>query len=220
MSRKAIIIAGGWEGHEPIKVAELFKEMLEKHNFRVEISQTLESYSDADNLKKYDLIVPCWTMAQLPDGYEKNISEALSNGTGMAGCHGGMCDSFRSNTEWQFMTGAQWVSHPGGIFEYKVNIKKSSSSPVIQGAEDFVIKSEQYYLHIDPAVEVLATTKFEVTSEPHSANGAVDMPVIFTKKWGKGRIFYFSIGHTAKDFENESAKKLMENGMLWAAGII
>jgi type 1 glutamine amidotransferase len=132
-------------------------------------------------------------------------------------CHGGMCDAFRNCVQWQFMTGGNWVSHPGGDgVEYMINIKKGSS-PIVEGIEDFPVKSEQYYLHVDPAVEVLATTRFPIVDGPHATNGQVDVPQIWTKRWGAGRVFYNALGHHADIFEIEPALEIMRRGFLWAA---
>ncbi|MFE5324319.1 ThuA domain-containing protein [Paenibacillus sp. NPDC056579] len=215
--KKALIVQGGWQGHEPKEVAALFRGILEEEGFEVEVSDTLEAFADGEKLRALDLIVPVWTMGEITKELVKNVSEAVQSGVGLAGCHGGMCDSFRNNVDWQFMTGGQWVAHPGndGV-EYAVNIKHSSS-PLVEGIEDFTVKSEQYYLHIDPAVEVLATTRFPVVSGPHSLNKAVDMPVVWTKRWGVGRVYYCSLGHHADIVDMPQVKELMRRGFLWTA---
>lgn len=217
MKKKALIVYGGWDGHEPKEVANIFRGILEKENFDVEMSDTLDVYADVKKLKGLDLIVPHWTMGEIEQEYVNNISEAVMSGVGLAGCHGGMCDSFRKNVDWQFMTGGNWVAHPGndGV-EYTVNIKYSSSS-VLAGIEDFKVLSEQYYLHVDPAVEVLATTRFPIAEGPHSLNKAVDMPVVWTKRWGLGRVFYSSLGHVANIVAMPEVSKIMQNGFLWSA---
>lgn len=215
--KKALIVWGGWEGHEPQQVAEIFEEMLTKGQFHVEVANTLDAFADGEKLKELDLIVPVWTMGEIPQEYVQNVSIAVQGGTGLAGCHGGMCDSFRNNVDWQFMTGGQWVAHPGNDdVKYAVEIKQSSS-PIVQGIEDFTVVSEQYYLHVDPAVEVLATTRFPVADGPHRFNKAVDMPVVWTKRWGHGRVYYNSLGHKASIFEMPSVKELMARGLIWAA---
>ena len=157
-------------------------------------------------------------MSSLSREYENNISYAISRGVGLAGCHGGMCDAFRASTVWQFITGGQWVSHPGGDgITYTVNIRHGSS-PIVEGIDDFEVVSEHYYLHIDPSIEVLATTRFPLVNFYHAANKPVDMPVAWTKYWGLGRVFYCSLGHHDDVFDNSpSASVLMERGMLWAA---
>jgi len=136
----------------------------------------------------------------------------------LAGCHGGLCDACRASTEWQFITGGQWVSHPGGDgITYTVNIRHGSS-PIVEGIDDFEVVSEHYYLHIDPSIEVLATTRFPLVNYYYAANKPVDMPVAWTKYWGLGRVFYCSLGHHDDVFDNApSASALMERGMLWAA---
>ena len=216
--RKALIVWGGWDGHEPKQVGEIFHKVLVEEGFEVEVSDTLESFSDKEKLMELSLIVPLWTMGEIDGGYVKNVCDAVESGVGIAGCHGGMCDSFRNNTNWQFLTGAQWIEHPGndGV-EYVVNIKKNSSSPIVSGMDDFTVKSEQYYIHYDPVVDVLATTRFPLVDGPHASNGVVDVPVVFTKLWGKGRVFYNSLGHVANVFDVPEALQLMRNGLVWAA---
>ncbi|AFC27913.1 hypothetical protein PM3016_974 [Paenibacillus mucilaginosus 3016] len=214
---KALIVWGGWLGHQPEEVAGVFRRVLEQEGYEVEVSDTLEAFADAEKLKGLDLIIPCWTMGEISQELVKNVSAAVQSGVGLAGCHGGMCDSFRTNVDWQFMTGGQWVAHPGndGV-EYTVNIKNSSST-LLEDMEDFSVKTEQYYLHVDPAVEVLATTRFPVVPGPHSPNGAVDMPVVWTKRWGAGRVFYNALGHQADIVELPQVTEIMRRGFLWAA---
>lgn len=217
MKNKALIVQGGWDGHEPEQVARIYKDLLVAENFDVEISDTLDAYADAEKLKALHLIVPHWTMGDIDPQYVRNVSEAVISGVGLAGSHGGMCDSFRKNVDWQFMTGGNWVAHPGndGV-EYTVNVKHSSS-PILEGLDDFKVVSEQYYLHVDPAVEVLATTRFPVADGPHVLNKAVDMPVVWTKRWGVGRVFYNSLGHVADIMAMPEVSFIMKKGFLWAA---
>ncbi len=215
--KKALIVQGGWAGHEPVLVSEIFQRTLSECGFEVEISDTLDVFLDIEKLKSLHLIIPVWTMGKLTKEQVRPVSDAVASGVGIAGCHGGMCDAFRENVEWQFMTGGQWVSHPGsdGV-EYVVNIKKTSG-PIVEGISDFNVKSEQYYVHVDPAIEVLATTRFPVVNWYHSSNGLVDVPVVWTKRWGHGRVFYNSLGHHADVFDIPEALEIMKRGFLWAA---
>ncbi|OPA81196.1 hypothetical protein BVG16_02385 [Paenibacillus selenitireducens] len=217
LPKKALIVWGGWLGHEPQEVAEIFRKLLTEEGFDVEVSNTLEAFADGDQLKGLDLIVPVWTMGEISQALVDNVSAAVQSGVGIAGCHGGMCDSFRNNVDWQFMTGGQWVAHPGndGV-EYTVHIK-NCSSPLVEGIQDFQVSSEQYYMHVDPAVEVLATTRFPQAAGPHSLNRAVDMPVVWTKRWGVGRVFYNSLGHHADIVDQAEVKEIMRRGFLWAS---
>ena len=216
--KKVLIFRGGWDGHEPVLVSERFASLLRSEGYEVDIFDSQECLADFDKLMEYSLIIPCWTMGTIDGAYTKNISKAVANGVGLAGCHGGMCDAFRQDVQWQFMTGGQWVSHPGGDgVKYTVNICKGSS-PVVEGLSDFEVVSEHYYLHIDPAVEILATTRFPIVNYYHAANKPVDMPVAWTKFWGAGRVFYCSLGHHDDVFDKSpEAQTLMKRGMLWAA---
>lgn len=212
--KKALIVYGGWEGHEPEKTAFIFSEELSKQGFAVELSKTLDSFLDVEKLKSLDLIVPNWTMGQLTPEQESGITKAVASGVGVGGFHGGMGDAFRGQTEYQFMVGGQWVAHPDNIKDYVVNITKRED-PLVKGIKDFPVHSEQYFMHIDPSNEVLATTTFESKSAPW-INGTV-MPVVWKRKYGAGRVFYSSIGHQAKDFDIPEVREITKRGLLWAA---
>lgn len=219
-TRSALIVWGGWDGHEPEKVADLFATLLRGEEFDVEVSDTLDSFLDGERLKSLHLIVPVWTMGQISAEQCGGVLAAVESGVGLAGCHGGMCDSFRESTDWQFMTGGQWVAHPGndGV-EYLVEIRRDVLHPITEGIGDFTVKSEQYYMHVDPAVQVLATTTFPTPGAdgPHSPNGSVLMPVIWTKRWGEGRVFYTSLGHQRDVLERAPVPELLRRGLLWSA---
>jgi type 1 glutamine amidotransferase len=215
MSKKVFITWGGWDGHEPEQTAKLFGNLLTAVGFEVEISNSLEPLADKSKMASCALIVPVWTMSKISKEQAEGLLEAVRNGTGIGGWHGGMCDAFRENTEYQWMTGGQWVAHPGNIIEYEVNIV-DHNDPITRGLKDFKICSEQYYMHTDPGNKVLATTKF--TGE-HAAwiDGTV-MPVVWKRQYGKGRVFYSALGHVAADFTNcQEAREIVLRGLMWAA---
>ena len=213
-TKKALFVWGGWEGHEPKQCVDIFAPWLEKQGFEVEISDTLDSYLDVEKLKSLDLIVQVFTMASITGEQERGLLEAVKSGVGLAGWHGGLADSFRSNTEYQFMVGGQWVAHPGGVIDYEVHIT-DHNDPITAGLSDFAMHSEQYYMHVDPINEVLATTTFSGEHAPW-IEGVV-MPVVWKKLYGKGRVFYTSLGHVAKDFDVPQVRTIVQRGMLWAA---
>lgn len=218
MSAKALITWGGWDGHEPDKVAAIFRDILASSGMDVTVADSLACFDDAGDLRTYDLIVPVWTMSELSKEAAVNVSEAVSRGTGLAGCHGGMCDAFRANVLWQFMTGANWVAHPGGDgINYTVQITDPEHE-LVSGIGDFEVSSEQYYLHVDPANHVLATTRFPTVTWYHSPNGTVDMPVAWTRRWGLGRVYYNALGHKANVIAEGPAHEMLRRGLLWAAG--
>ncbi|MFO7725480.1 MAG: ThuA domain-containing protein [Oceanipulchritudo sp.] len=215
--KKAFVFNGGWEGHAPAETADLFARWLRAESFDVTVEDSLAALENPERLKGMDLIVPIWTMGSISKEQCQAVSDAVQAGTGLAGCHGGMCDAFRENVDWQFMTGGNWVSHPGNDHTpYTINIC-NSSSPIVRDIPDFEVSSEQYYLHVDPAVEVLATTRFPVADGPHVHNRRVDMPQVWTKRWGKGRVFYNALGHQPDIWDIPEAAILMRRGLLWAA---
>ena len=211
--KRALIVAGGWEGHEPRQCAELFAGVLGGEGFDVAVSDALDAYLDP-GLREFDLIVPVWTQSEIGAEQLRGLLDAVAAGTGIAGWHGGMADSFRNSTEYQFMVGGQWVAHPGNIIDYTVQIT-NHDDPITAGIDDFAMHSEQYYLHVDPSNEVLATTTFGGAYVPW-VEGCV-MPVVWKRRWGQGRVFYCSLGHVAADFDVPEARELVRRGMRWAA---
>lgn len=203
---QALIVQGGWVGHQPVEMADLLASALREYHVQVTISDTLDAFKDPA-LDKLDLIVPIWTMGTIAPEQLKPLLAAVQSGVGLAGVHGGMADAFRNDTEYQYMVGGQWVAHPGGDgITYTVHIE-DSSDPIVSGMTDFSVTSEQYYMHIDPAIKVLATTRF----------GEVVMPVTWTKYYGKGRVFYCSLGHQVNIVSPAHVLGMVTRGMLWAA---
>lgn len=211
--KKALIVWGGWEGHTPEQSANIVKDMLESHGFNVTLDTTSEAFADP-NLGEFDLIVPAITMSTIEKEELKNLLDTIRNGTGFAGFHGLMCDSFRNEPDYQFMTGGQWVAHPGDIIDYSVQITRPDD-PIVRGISEFAYQSEQYYMHFDPLNEVLATTTFKNTAFDE-ING-VEMPVVWKRRYGAGRVFYSALGHVADEFKVEQMKTIFERGALWAA---
>jgi type 1 glutamine amidotransferase len=215
MHKQALIVWGGWEGHSPAQMAECFRQLLAAEGFSVQVTNEYSIFSDANGLKAFDLIVPCITMERIADEWVDNVAEAVADGTGLAGCHGGMGDTFRENTTWQMMVGGQFVGHPGNIIAYPVHIKNGSSK-LVEGLNDFTVRSEQYYMHVDPSNEVLATTPFPTVDGPHAVNGPFEMPVAWIRKWGKGRIYYNALGHEPADLTG-TPLEMIRRGVLWAS---
>jgi len=210
------MVWGGWDGHQPKQCADVFAPFLQQQGFDVQISDSLDTYLDAPLMGSLSLVVPVWTMGAITGEQMRGLLDAVKAGVGIAGWHGGMGDSFRNSTEYQFMVGGQWVAHPGNIIDYTVNII-DHDDPVTSGIADFRVHSEQYYMHTDPGNEVLATTTFSgVEGDVPWVAGTV-MPVVWKRMWGKGRVFFSSLGHVATDFEVPETREIMQRGLLWAA---
>ena len=212
--KKILYVYGGWDGHEPKQSVDIFVPWLKSEGAEVIVSDNLDKYADKELMQSLDLIVQIVTMAKITQEQEKGLLEAIKNGCGFAGWHGGIGDSFRENTEYQFMVGGQWVAHPGGVIDYSVKITDHKDE-VTRGLKDFGMHSEQYYVHVDPNVKVLATTTF--TGEHASWIDGCVVPVVWKKYYGNGRIFYSSLGHVMNDFKVPQALEIQKRGIRWAA---
>lgn len=211
--RRALIVWGGWEGHEPRQGAAVVKDMLEAAGFDVRVENSTAAFAEP-GLADLSLIVPIVTMSTIEKDELANLEAAVRGGVGLAGYHGGMGDSFRNAPLYQFMVGGQWVAHPGDIIDYRVDVTRPDD-PLMAGIDSFDYRSEQYYMHVDPANEVLATTTFSGAHAPW-IDGVV-MPVVWKKRYGAGRVFYSAFGHVASEFSVLAMRTIFERGLLWAA---
>ena len=212
--REALIVWGGWSGHEPEQCAAVISEMLEAEGFKTYVENATEAFADP-GIAEMSLIVPIVTMSKIEKEEVDNLTRAVRGGVGLAGYHGGMGDAFRDSVDYQFMVGGQWVAHPGNIIDYEVEVTRSED-PIMAGLPArFPYRSEQYYMHVDPSNEVLATTRF---SGDHAdwIDGVV-MPVAWKRRHGAGRVFYSSLGHVASEFAVPEMRSILRRGMLWAA---
>ena len=212
--RKALIAWGGWEGHEPEAGAGRVGAILAEEGFAVTTVNGTAAFGEP-GLAEFSLIVPILTMSQIGKAELANLLAAVRGGVGLGGYHGGMADAFRNEPDYQFMVGGQWVAHPGNIIDYRVDVTRPDD-PVMAGiATSFPYRSEQYYLHVDPRVEVLATTTFSGEHAEWIAGAVV--PQVWKTRYGKGRVFFSALGHVASEFDVAEMAGILRRGLVWAA---
>jgi type 1 glutamine amidotransferase len=212
--KKVLFVYGGWPGHEPVECRDLFVPWMESLGWKVTVSDSQDVYADKDLMGSLDLVVQTWTMGTIERENLQGLLEAVRGGVGLAGWHGGLGDAYRQETEYQFMVGGQWVAHPGNEIDHTVEII-DHEDPITAGLSNFAVHTEQYYMHVDPNNTVLATTTFGAEHAPW-IEGAT-MPVVWKKVYGKGRVFYSSLGHVAAVFDTPEALTIMQRGILWAS---
>ena len=211
--KSALIVYGGWGGHDPEECAAIYRRWLHEDGFSVRMATETSAFADP-SIAELSLIVPIFTMSKIEKAEVENLVKAVEGGVGLAGHHGGMSDAFREAVDYQFMVGGQWVAHPGNIIDYTVDVTKPED-PIMEGIKSFPYTSEQYYMHVDPSNEVLATTTFK--GEHASWIDGVVMPVVWKRRHGAGKVFHSTLGHQAKEFENLEMATIMRRGMNWAA---
>ena len=211
--KNVLIVYGGWNGHQPEVFAKKIASWLENQRANVTLSESTASYVEKELMQSLDLVIQHITMSKMSNRESRGLRDAIARGVGLAGCHGGLGDSFRNDTEYQYIVGGQFVKHPGGQTDYKVTIS-NTSDPVTAGINDFNLKTEQYYMHFDPNIEILATTSF--SGEHDAWIDGVEMPVVWKKNYGKGRVFYSALGHSEDIFDVPEVWNLMIRGIEWA----
>jgi len=227
--RRALVVRGGWDGHMPVETTDLFIPFLEAHDFAVRVEEGTAVYTDAGYLATVDLIVQINTMNTIEPEELAGLTAAVVNGTGMAGWHGGIADSYRNSADYLHMIGGQFAHHAGkhpdervgdgsdNFIPYTVHMTElGRQHPITAGIDDFDLVTEQYWVLSDEYNDVLATTTQE--ARPWDAwNRPVTSPAIWTRHWGKGRIFVSAPGHGLDVVENPNVRTIIERGLLWAA---
>jgi len=214
MTPSALIVYGGYAGHEPEKTTGLVAGMLGALGFETVQAPELAPLADADYLAGFDLIVLNWSVDTVTDEQVAGLAAAVERGTGFAGWHGGQGVTLEGSGSLMFLAGGRFVAHPGGKVRYTVQMA-DREHPITAGLDDFSLHSEQYYMLVDPSNQVLATTTFGGEHLPWIA-GTV-MPVTWVRRWGAGRIAYCALGHDAAEFEIPQVREMVLRGLLWAA---
>ncbi|MGO4536640.1 ThuA domain-containing protein [Leifsonia sp. 2MCAF36] len=229
MSKHALVVRGGWDGHMPVETTDSFIPFLRDNDFDVRVEEGTAVYADEAYLEGVDLVVQVNTMSSIEDAEFRGLQRAVLNGTGMAGWHGGIADSYRNNADYLHMIGGQFAHHAGkdpaervgdqsdNYIPYTVHITEyGKSHPITAGIDDFDLVTEQYWVLSDEYNDVLATTTQSV--RPWDAwNRPVTSPAIWTRQWGEGRIFVSAPGHRLEIVESEPVRTIIERGLLWAA---
>jgi uncharacterized protein len=224
MSRSALVVRGGWDGHAPEACTDLFLPALDEAGFTVTLSDDLDVYLDAESLARTDLIVQCWSQGRLTGPQSEGLVTAVRAGTGFAGWHGGVVGTFTDSTEYLRMVGGLFLHHPEQHLDYRVRIAEAHRGhPIVAGLDDFSVHTEQYWMLTDAHNTVLAATTVRPSGPPGpepgagTGEGAVEMPVVWTRQWGRGRIFFSAIGHQPEDLTTPAVRTLTARGLLWAA---
>ncbi len=216
MSRgRALLVRGGWPGHRPVPMSDAMLPALVAAGFEVEVRDSLDAYADQALMADLDLIVQCWTMDEISDTQLAGLSDAVRAGTGFAGWHGGIIDSFRASVEYLQLVGAQFVAHPGGFVEHDI-IVTAPDHPIMAGISDITLSAEQYWVLSDDYNDVLATTTLSASADT-PWNRPVTCPAVWTRQWGSGRVFVCTVGHNLRDFEIPQIRTIIERGMVWAS---
>ncbi|ARC57559.1 hypothetical protein AS850_10785 [Frondihabitans sp. 762G35] len=228
-TKRALIVRGGWDGHQPVEATNLFVPFLEANGFEVRIEESPAVYADADYLPTVDLIVQSNTMNTIEAAEFEGLRAAIEAGTGLAGWHGGIADSYRNNSDYLQMIGGQFAAHPGKHPSERVGeqsdnylphtidmLPAAADHPITRGIGSFELTTEQYWVLHDDYLDVLATTTQAVRSwDPWTR--PITSPAIWTRQWGEGRIFVSTPGHRVDILENPNVKTIIERGLLWAS---
>lgn len=227
--RRAVVVRGGWDGHQPVEATDLFIPHLREHGFAVEVFDSPAPYADADLMAATDLVVQCMTMSTIEADQLRGLMAAVEAGTGFAGWHGGIADSYRASSDYLHLVGGQFATHPGKAPEERVGGMEDNyvpytveisdlgrAHPITEGIEDFSLVTEQYWVLADSYLDVLATTTQRVRPwDPWHRE--VTSPAVWVREWGAGRIFVSTPGHRVEVLQDPNVETIIKRGLLWAS---
>jgi uncharacterized protein len=215
---RALVVRGGWDGHAPKEATERFIPFLEHEGFQVDVSEDVDVYLDEARMRDTDLVVQCWTMGTITDEQAAGLIRAVERGTGLAGWHGGIADSFRNTPEYLQLVGGIFATHPGGYVDYEVEVVPDRRDhELVSGLpERWAHHTEQYWVLACPMNDVLVTTRFTASAETPWRED-VTMPAVWTRRWVQGRVFVSTIGHFPTDLDVPPVRTMMERALLWTS---
>jgi hypothetical protein len=225
VTRRALVVRGGWPGHEPVACTDSFIPLLTERGFAVEISDTLAVYADRALLAATDLIVQCWSLDEISDAQARGLAAAVRAGTGFAGWHGGIVASFHS-PPYQLLTGGVFAYHPAGFVPHEFAVvPERADHPVVTGITTVRLHTEKYWVLTDPLCDVLATVTFPVDHPGDDPDGGtatpwrrdITVPAVWVRRWGAGRVFVSTVGHRLADLDVPEIRTLTGRGLVWAA---
>ncbi len=218
-AERALVLWGGYPGHQPEEAVERFVPFLKNGGFDVVVANDLAAYADARLMSGLSLILQNWTKGDLTPDQFQGLSDAVRSGAGLVGWHGGLCDAFRHMPEYQFMTGGS-----GSLTRAEARLATPSilrqAPPRIRSWPDWAHSTS-----FPSSTTWQSTRRSRYSRQPRSAGGAeapwineAVIPAVWRRRWDHGRVFYMSWGHQASDFDVEPARVIAERGLLWAAG--
>ncbi|MFE5337471.1 ThuA domain-containing protein [Isoptericola sp. NPDC056573] len=229
MTRRALVVRGGWDGHQPEAATDLFLPFLREQGFEVRVETDNEVYADADAMAATDLVLQCVTMSQISGPALQGLRAAVEAGTGLAGWHGGIADSYRNSSDYLQLVGGQFATHPGkeahlrhgdqtdNYLRHTIELTDLGREHAITaGLDDVELETEQYWVLHDDLIDVLATTTHPAP-DWHPWHRPVTSPAVWTRQWGAGRVFVATPGHSVDVLENPTVRTIVERGLLWAS---
>jgi type 1 glutamine amidotransferase len=205
------VVRGGWDGHRPVEQTDAMLPYLRSLGLEVLVSDSAESYADAELMARVDLVVQYVSMESISDAAVAGLRSAVAAGTGFAGWHGGIADSFRASSDYLQLVGGQFTSHPGGVKEHVVTVV--AEHPIVAGLTSFTVTTEQYWPLTDSYNTVLAQSTHAAEEQWHND---VTVPVVWTRLWGAGRVFVCTLGHDPAELDNPVVRGIIERGIDWA----
>jgi type 1 glutamine amidotransferase len=229
MTRAALVVRGGWEGHAPVAATDLFIPGLRANGYAVDIADSSDAYADGEYLAGVDLILQCYTMGSIEPQQFAGLEAAVRAGTGFAGWHGGIIDSYRNTPAYCHMVGGQFACHPAKAADECAGVPDdfflphqitmlpaAREHPITAGIDDFDLSTEQYWVLTDPYNDVLATTTVPAR-DGDPWRRPVTSPAIWTRRWGAGKIFVITAGHSLDVLQHSSVRTVIERGLRWAS---
>jgi type 1 glutamine amidotransferase len=228
MTPRALVVRGGWDGHKPVEATDLFLPFLQEHGYEIRVEDSPEIYADQATMAGIDLVLQSVTMSEASEDAINGLRAAVVAGTGLAGWHGGIADSFRASSDYLQLVGGQFATHPSKRPELVVGDQSDNYLPyvveltelgrsheILAGIDDFALDTEQYWVLHDDLIDVLATTTHPVQPY-HPWHRPIVSPAIWTREWGAGRVFVSTPGHSLDVLRNPIVRTIIERGVLWA----
>lgn len=154
------------------------------------------------DLDSFSAIVLHFHHKTLSDQALNQLRDFVSQGGGILAIHAATA-SFKDALPYFEILGGRFIGH-GHVQNFDV---MKIWDDVFQDIGNFTVRDELYIHELQPGIEVHFTAKHE----------GKDVPVVWTHRYGKGRVLYAVPGHTTESMKNKTYQKLLQRGLQWVA---
>ena len=180
---------------------------------------------NAKNLNDFDAVL-FYSGGELEINAEQKealLSFVHDDGKGFVGVHSATI-TFTSWPEYGEMIGGYFDEHPWGTFDAPIVVEDPNFPGMQQWPKAFVLKDEIYQIKNFSREKVRVLMRLDPhkldLNNPRVHRKDLDFAVAWAKMYGKGRVFYSTLGHVEQNWDDSRLQKMYSEAIRWAMSLV
>ncbi|RZJ69957.1 MAG: hypothetical protein EOO45_13140, partial [Flavobacterium sp.] len=187
--------------HYSEKFAEIITQDFFKQGINISYTTNPDDLND-ENLGHYDALMIYANHDVITKKQEEALINFVKSGKGFVPVHSASW-CFQNSPEYIDLVGGQFKTHGTGVF---TSVIKETKNAITKGLVNFQTWDETYiHQKLAKDIQVLTVRK----------EGDKEEPYTWTKKYGKGKVFYTAYGHDERTWRNQGFLNLLRNGLIY-----